>query len=310
MWGDMKTFNVISSLVGAGLHREALLLKDLLESNGHTVRLMHYTDGPNASMESADIGIFLEVVMPAALSLNKENWLAPNSEWWPDINDQYLPRFSKILCKTKDCQRIWSAKVGADKCVYTSFEARDLYDPAVPRERRFLHVAGKSANKGTAAVLDAWQKIPNSLLPLTVVASNPEFKQQWERNHSNITFVEKVDEAELKRLMNSHFFHIAPSPYEGFGHAQNEGLGVGAVVIVVDAPPFQGYTGTFPVVGVHHTSTQRLATMSHASADGVIHAALDMQHFFYDVTRNQGARTYFLDNRKFFRKTFMDLVNQ
>lgn len=270
----MKQINIISSLVGAGLHREALLLKDLFESWGHTVRLMHYTDGPNAPHEKADINIFLEVIMPAALALAPINWLAPNPEWWPPINDQYLPHFSKILCKTYDCQRIWSDKVGADKCVYTSFSARDLYDASISKKPTFLHVAGKSGNKGTMEVLKAWQLIPNTLAPITVVASNPEFKAQWNLNHSNITFYEKVDEPTLKRLMNESLFHILPSPYEGYGHAQHEGLLVGAAVIGMNAPPFNDRReGVAGIIEPTHIEVQRLASMAHTSPENVAHTA-------------------------------------
>jgi glycosyltransferase involved in cell wall biosynthesis len=301
--------------MGAGLHREALLLKDLLATRGITSRLMHYTDGANAPMERADLNIFLEVVMPQAFSLAPQNWLAPNSEWWPPFNDPYLPQFSKIICKTEDCQKIWSAKVGADKCVYTSFEARDLYKPEIPRENRFLHVAGKSGNKGTAAVLAAWQLIPNNLPPLTVVASNIEFQKQFEQNRANIDFRTKVTEDELVRLMNSHKFHIAPSPYEGFGHSIHEGAGCGAFTIVMAAPPFRApahdltgtQTGLFPIVPVDRTTVSRLATMSHASAQGVQWACNGMFQMFANST-NSGARNWFLENNQKFREQFLALV--
>jgi glycosyltransferase involved in cell wall biosynthesis len=312
----VKSVNIISSLMGAGLHREALLLKDLLATRGITVRLMHYTDGANAPMERADINIFLEVVMPQALALAPQNWLAPNCEWWVPQNEQYLPHFSKILCKTLDCQRIWSAKIGADRCVYTSFEARDLYKPEIPRENRFLHVAGKSGNKGTKAVIQAWQMIPNSLPPLTVVASNPEYQKQFELNRSNIDFRTKVTEDELVRLMNSHKFHIAPSPYEGFGHSIHEGAGCGAFVFVTNAPPFTApdhetkgtYTGLFPLVPVDSTMKVRLATMSLVHAAGVRNICVSAFNNFKDCDRCSGARTWFLENNEFARKTFLSLV--
>lgn len=312
----VKTVNVISSLMGAGLHREALLLKDLLATRGITVRLMHYTDGANAPMERADLNLFLEVVMPQAFSLAPQHWLVPNSEWWPPFNDQYLPHFSKIICKTQDCQRIWSAKVGAEKCVYTSFEARDLYKPEIPRENRFLHVAGKSGNKGTAEVIAAWQLIPNVLPPITVVASNPEFQKQFEQNRSNIDFRTKVTEDELVRLMNSHKFHIAPSPYEGFGHSIYEGAGCGASVIVMAAPPFLApaheltgtHTGLFPIISVARTSVSRLATMSHADAHRVRNACVTMMNQFHDISFNSGARNWFLENNQKFREQFLALV--
>jgi glycosyltransferase involved in cell wall biosynthesis len=298
--------------MGAGLHREALLLKDLLATRGITVRLMHYTDGANAPMERADLNLFLEVVMPQALSLAPQHWLVPNSEWWPPFNDQYLSHFSKIICKTQDCQRIWSVKVGAEKCVYTSFEARDLYKPEIPRENRFLHVAGKSGNKGTAEVIAAWQLIPNMLPPLTVVASNPEFQKQFELNRSNIDFRTKVTDDELVRLMNSHAFHVAPSPYEGFGHSISEGLGCGAFVVTTHASPMCDREGVMKdcLIPVASTSISRLARMSHVSPQSVRDActkAMGMRPLTMQCAY-KWARSCFLADRHFFRQSFLALV--
>lgn len=296
--------------MGAGLHREALLLQDLLASHGHTSRLMHYTDGDNAPMERADINISLEVVMPKALSLARENWLAPNSEWWSSTYDQYLPYFSKILCKTRDCFDIWSAKVGESRCVYTSFEARDLYRADIPRQNRFLHVAGKSGNKGTNAVLRAWQQIPNGLPPLTVVASNPEFKALWEKNHSNIEFFPKVDESHLIQLMNSHRYHVAPSPYEGFGHSIHEALGCSALVVTTSAPPMSQVHGVAALVPVTTPVKQRLAMMYHVTPQDVNSTcrALVAESSDFHALRSANARQQFLGNRNFFRSEFMRLV--
>ena len=94
---------------------------------------IHYCNWANSTLVRADVNIFLEVIHPLAFSLSRENWLVPNSEWWDPRNDQFLPHFTKVLCKTRDCHRIWSAKVGADRCVYTGFLTRDLYRPDVPR---------------------------------------------------------------------------------------------------------------------------------------------------------------------------------
>ena len=309
----MKSVNIISSLMGAGLHREAILLQELLAAHGHTSRLMHYTDGDNAPMERADINISLEVVMPRALSLARENWLAPNSEWWPPQNDQYLSHFSKIICKTRDCFDIWSAKVGAEKCVYTSFEARDLYRADIPRQNRFLHIAGKSGNKGTESVIRAWQHIPNGLPPLTVVASNAEFKLLWEKNHSNIEFFSKVDEPELVRLMNACRYHVAPSPYEGFGHSIHEGIGVGAIVVTPNAPPMKDFYGAFAHIPVASTTKCRLATMSMVTPDAVrATCAATVARVSCLEDGRWAAQSYqrqwFLQDRKFFRETFMRLV--
>ena len=305
-----KTVNIVSSLMGAGLHREALLLQELLAAHGHTSRLMHYTDGDNAPMERADINVSLEVVMPRSIPLARENWLAPNSEWWSPSYDQYLSYFSKIICKTHDAFDVWSAKVGAEKCIYTSFEARDLYREDIPRQNRFLHIAGKSGNKGTDAVIRAWQHIPNGLPPLTVVASNPEFKVLWEKNHSNIEFFQKVDELHLIQLMNSHRFHIAPSPYEGFGHSIHEGLGCSALVVTTSAPPMSQIQGAAALVPVHAPVQQRLAKMYHVTPQDVRATcqAVAAEPEVRRALRSANARQQFLSDRQFFRDEFMRLV--
>jgi hypothetical protein len=152
-----KDINIVSSLVGKGLEREAHLLRDLLGEHDIYTVLIHYTDYANATLVRADYNLFLEVVMPNVFNLSRNNFLFPNNEWWNPINDRFLPQFNKICCKTMDCYRTWCAKVGPDKCLYTGFEARDLYDPSIPRENRFLHVAGESEYKNTEAVITAWK---------------------------------------------------------------------------------------------------------------------------------------------------------
>ena len=222
------------------------------------------------------------------------------------------PTSPKSCAKPETASISGAAKVGESRCVYTSFEARDLYRADIPRQNRFLHVAGKSGNKGTNAVLRAWQQIPNGLPPLTVVASNPEFKALWEKNHSNIEFFPKVDESHLIQLMNSHQFHVAPSPYEGFGHSLSEGLGCGAFMVTTDASPMRDRTGVLKdcLVSVQHSLPQRLALMHTVSPDAVRAACLKAAAL--RPLTMQGAykfaRNSFLADREFFRSTFMRLV--
>ena len=194
--------------------------------------------------------------------------------------------------------------MGESRCVYTSFEARDLYRADIPRQNSFLHVAGKSGNKGTNAVLRAWQQIPNGLPPLTVVASNPEFKALWEKNHSNIEFFQKVDESHLIQLMNSHRYHVAPSPYEGFGHSIHEALGCSALVVTTSAPPMSQIHGVAALVPVTTPVKQRLAMMYHVTPQDVNSTcrALVEESSDSKAMRSANARQQFLGNRNFFRK--------
>lgn len=324
-------FNICTSLVGKGLEREYLLLRDLLMSHGHYVVGYHYTN-INASFVRADVNIFMEVVLPPLLNLSRENWFLPNSEWFHSINEQYIPRFTKILCKTRDCYDIWSRKVGAEKCVYTGFESRDLYRPDITKEVKFLHVAGESEFKNTEAVIRAWRTTDGrNLPPLTVVTRHKKFWDLCEdAPGKNITCIrERISDEQVIELMNSHMFHVMPSMYEGFGHALHEAVGVGAMVLTTDAPPMRDVNGIMRecLIPVVKRTPRCLATLNEVSPQGVIDAvrralnikASDQQwdcfgHKVPDekrpwLNRAPLARQAFLNDRDYFRKTFMGLVD-
>jgi glycosyltransferase involved in cell wall biosynthesis len=275
-------------------------------------------------MIRSDITIFMEVVMPQALSLSRENWLIPNSEWWNPLNDRFLPQFTKILCKTKDCYDIWCQKVGASKCVYTSYEARDIYQPDIAREVKFLHVAGKSEYKNTDAVLRAWRMTHlqhiSALPHLTVVARAPIFDEHFREDtpfpDNNVTYVPRATDEEIIQWMNSHRFHIIPSMYEGFGHVIHEALGCGGLVLTTDAPPMNTYEGVLRecIIPVCTRTPRMLAQLNMVAPQAVNESVRKALNLFWTqpdmaAERSQQARAAFLANREFFRAKIMELVN-
>ena len=318
-----KDITIVTSLVGAGLEREYLLLREFLMAQGHYVMGVHYTDF-SCALHPSDITISLEVISPRTLSLSRENWFAPNCEWYNNINDRFLPQITKILCKTKDCYDIWCRKVGPEKCVYTSFEARDIYRPEIPREVKCLHIAGKSEYKNTEAVCRAWRMahLPHVMpLPqLTIVARAPVFDPQWKEDapfhDSNVVHFAHVSDDEIIQLMNSHQIHVIPSMYEGFGHSIHEALGCGNLVITTDATPMNTYDGIVQecLVSVSERIPRALAQLNHVFPQSVNDAVRKAANLIWvhpeqAKEKSEYARQAFLANRDFFRKTFMELVN-
>jgi hypothetical protein len=313
-----KDVNIVSSLVGKGLELEALLLKELL--NGHDVYcvLIHYCNWANAPLVRADVNVFLEVVHPLAFSLSRENWIFPNSEWWDARNDQFLPRFTRILCKTHDCERIWKEKLAGDRperVMYTGFLTRDLYRPDVPREDRFLHVAGESEFKGTAAVIGAWRDTNWAMrpFPLTVVTRQKKYQDLCE-GVPGITWYPRVTEDELATLMNSHRFHVMPCEYEGYGHALHEGIGCGALMLTTAAPPMNEFAGIVPewTVAVAHQTPRALAQLNHVEPMAVQVAAYKAIQTAENANglrqRSAAARAAFLADNAAFTEKFLGLV--
>lgn len=315
----VKDINVAGSFVGKGLEREALLLQDLLKKHDVYTNFYHYTNFANSNFVRADISISLEVMIPLALNLSRENWYIPNSEWFdPKAYDQFLPRFQKILCKTRDCERIWKEKLANDRperVIYTGFEARDLFDPSVPRENKFLHAAGESEFKNTEAVIKAWT-LTNWCCPkppLTILTRQKKYRDLCE-GVEGITCIERASEEELVQLFNSHRFHLMPSAYEGFGHSLNESLGVGALVLTTDAPPMNEFHGIVQewTVRSAHKYPRSLAQLNLVMPMDVVIAVQKAVEWF-DKPESLDklsvvARNSFLSDREAFRTKFLQLV--
>lgn len=342
-----KDVNVISSFVGKGLEREAILIQDLLKEHDVYTNFYHYTNIANSQYVRADCSIFLEVVMPNALSLSRENWLLPNSEWWNPANDRFLPQFTKILCKTRDCERIWKEKLKNDqpeRVIYTGFECRDLHDGLIERENRFLHVAGESEHKNTEAVIEAWRRAnwTTKVMPLTVVTRQKKYQDLCVGVESITCVKDKIGDDELKRLMNSHRFHLMPCQYEGFGHALHEGAMCGALMLTTAAPPMSEFAGIQSDWSVRSTnsSVRSLATMHFVTPQDVQVAvekpllfvarlseeqarkeqALKQSAIYQPMVsieriegefsrRSQEARQAALADREGFRQKFLELLN-
>src|SRR5690606_10342903 len=88
----------------------------------------------------------------------RRNLWVPNPEWFKPCWRDDLGDLSGTLCKTHHAEDIF-AGLGC-RPRFVGFTSEDRLDRAVPRQRRFLHLAGKSPVKGTEAVLEAWRRHP------------------------------------------------------------------------------------------------------------------------------------------------------
>ena len=317
----MKRFNICSNIDnGVGLQKDAELLKALLESWGHSVNLVHYQK--RNQMEEAprvDANIFLEVVSYdlIARKIARENILIPNPEWFaPWDHKTGLRDFDQILCKTQDAVRIFTKLADCKPTVkYIGFESRDLYDESIPRERKFLHVAGQSRYKNTMATVYAFARLSmeddGPRPELTVVGAYPE-EYAFGKDSKNIKTYSRITDEELKQLMNSHTFHIMAAGYEGWGHALNEGLGCGAVVMTTNHPPMNEFAGvaTDLLIPYQDTIVELSAMRARVVAIPVWNAvkkALKMKQEQINAI-GSAARIAFLKQREDFRNNFKAIV--
>lgn len=307
-----KIINVVSNYNnGAGLAKDGDLLCSLLESFGHSCRKIQYDIPHDGINYSADLNIFLEVMLPSFVSQARESWLVPNSEWWNRNGDCALPFISKVLCKTEDCFRIWNQKTPG-KCVYTGFESTDYWvdAPLEQKENNFLHLAGNSQTKNTEAVVDAWLQydIPYNLeLVIRDISWIPRCI-----GRKNITHHGRLPEEQVRLALNYRWFHIMPSHYEGYGHVIHEALGCGGIVLTTDAPPMNKIDGISKelLIPSYKTWNKELAVCHSVSPEGVYRAVMKAVTMSPGkrACLSQDARQAFLRDRELFRSKIKELL--
>jgi len=180
-----------------------------------------------------DLTIHTERAVPGWMEVSRRNVLLPNPEWFEPTRS--LPRMDAILCKTR-----WTAEIMGGlhpRPILVGFTGLDRRQPGVPRGIRVpLHVAGRSPNKGTRALIESWARHPEWPV-LTIVAWKKELEIPA-RMPSNVQVVrEFIDDGSLRTLQSACGFHICPSAAEGFGHTLIEAMSTGAVVLTTDGPP-------------------------------------------------------------------------
>lgn len=305
---------------GVGLQKDAELLASLLESWGHSAKIIHYKKRNQIEeAPQADVAIYMEVVSYdlVARNLVQENWFIPNPEWFQKADHKEgLIDFTKVLCKTHDAVRIFT-KITAEyqkKVRYIGFESRDLYDPSIPRERKFLHVAGQSRYKNSAATVYSFARMmqDEDVKPyLTVVGAYPD-EYAFGKDAPNIKTYERVSDDEMKQLLNSHLFHVMASGYEGWGHALHESLGCGAVTITTNFPPMNEFPGVCQdlLVPYQDTIPELSATRARVVAApirDIVKKALKMKPDQIETVQKE-ARAEYLKDVQDFRNNFKQIV--
>jgi len=247
-------------------------------------------------IEQADLNIFLEELVPSQFCLARRNVWIPNQEWMPRRWQRHLPRLDGVWVKTRYAEQIF--KPFSASVEYVGFSSFDRYEPSVAKEpRTFLHVAGRSRQKGTAAVLEAWRRNPQ--WPRLVVIQNPVRAQ--EVNIPNVDYRPiRLDDDALRLLQNRSEFHLYPSEAEGFGHVLCESMGLGAIVLTTDAPPMNELVADDRgiLVAYDRKSKQGLGTNYHASVASIeasVNRLLTMDEQAKQRLR-ANARAWFHDN--------------
>lgn len=229
----MHCFIVTDRSNTVGLATETKLLKEFLLGRGFTASVKDWREAP---INTADVVFYLEKFSPAFLSAAKHHIGIFNPEWFdPAWLAPVRAGVTQIWAKSTAAFQ-WFTQRACDQVRFTGFLSRDPYDPAIKRERRALHLAGRSSAKNTTAVLRAyWDAHEQGIkLPDLVVVSHTPITSE---PPGMIQYNYEVAQDVIDRLLNECRFHVCPSEIEGWGHYITEATACGGIVITTDASP-------------------------------------------------------------------------
>jgi glycosyltransferase involved in cell wall biosynthesis len=317
----MIRVNLVARDNGFGLSRNLHLLQDALAGAGfevtvsgirrgalrkalHPLKLRSGTLARRLSGRGArrwDINLMLERVRPEYLATAHRNVLLPHPEWFDERDREWLPRLDRVFALTRHAVPIFE-RLGT-RVEYTGFTSEDRLDRAAPRERAFFHLAGRSANKGTDTLLALWRRHPE--WPRLTVLQSPRVARPLVSAPNILHRADYIADDELRRIQNGHRFHLCPSETEGFGHYLVEAMGVGAVVVTLDAPPMNEMVTRErgALVPFSRTGTQSLATTyfyDEAAMEAVVERLLATPEAEFEQM-GAAARAWFEDNDRAFR---------
>lgn len=226
--------NVIGYYNGVGLSKDIDLLLQELTKLGHDAKFVHISD--LKPLEPVDVNIFNDVYEPYFFAFATKNYFLPNPEQYSHSKEM-LQCFDKILCKTKEAERIYS--LVHPHVEYLSFSCKDCYDPLVSKNYKLpLHLIGASTQKGDAAVARVW--IDNPQFPSLSLIRHKGNSFYPPATNLQLTYGYLPD-AEIKEIQNRHGLHLCPSETEGFGHYIIEAMSCGSVIVTTDAPPMNEF---------------------------------------------------------------------
>lgn len=292
---------IISIKNGVGLSRDVKIIQDLLNFHGIENEFKDARTPPER--KAADVNLFIEVLNRNHFHSAKKNYLIPNPEWFFPQWLPWLSSLNKVLCKTRDAERLFS-KLKC-KTSFISFTSEDRMS-IDKKEKSYVHLPGKSSAKGTQRIIEAFSR-----------AGMPELKIYSQKDYpvraKNIKLLRgEIPDIQYRKIQNENLIHLCPSTYEGFGHYINEAKSTGAVIVTTNGSPMNELVTPDFGFGCSYSSTvtSKLAEEKMVSVDSICEAVgmIEKTPVKTLLALGKKARKDFLNNDKEFKELFISEI--
>lgn len=234
----------------------------------------------------------------------------PNPEIIVDRTLSLLSLVDHIWHKTKLSVCAFRTYAPQAAHLFTGFTSLDP-QIKVKRYDRFGHFRGKASNRHSAQILNVWRNNPH--FPELRYHFYQELNGTWEEPFEfkewltcrNISIMAgKVNKDLYNQQISECGIHLCLSGIEGFGHYINEARAMGAVVVVIDAPPMNEFIDNYSGILIPSSDRCEMGLVyRHIVTEADIKLSIDKiielsQEHLRDL--GSSARNRYLSERQFF----------
>ena len=238
---------------GTGISQDVQVLHGLVSHVfGEDVQVRHVAHYFPQCPE-AEINFFIEVINPSLFAYAAKNIWIPNPEWTCKTWLPYAKSVDEIWVKTHEAEKLfWQEEIKAPKVRYIGWTSIDKVQPSKKNYHKAIVPVGKNVWRNPKPILQAYLKIQKTLpslytqLPelhivhqpaIVPLPPLPESLEGKVKLHSEV-----LSETDYDALLHQCGLCICMSAAEGFGHAVNEAMSAGCVMILSPIDPFRELT--------------------------------------------------------------------
>jgi hypothetical protein len=248
---------------GTGVSHDVQILHGLIAHVlGDTAQIRHvphyYPQCPQA-----DLNIFVEVINPSLLTYAGKNIWVPNPEWTRRTWEPYAKMVDEIWVKTKEAETLFAQWTDPERVRYIGWTSVDKVMPEKKNYWKAIVPVGKNIWRNPRPIIQTYMAIKRSdptlyaALPELNIVYDPQVIQLPaipEEFQPKVKLHETLAEKDYDALLHECGLCICLSAAEGFGHAVNEAMSAGCLLLLNPIEAFRELADEVLWTSTHKTT--------------------------------------------------------
>jgi glycosyltransferase involved in cell wall biosynthesis len=297
---------------GSGVSQDAQILHGLIAHVFGKDTEVRYVPHVHPQCPQAELNFFIEVINPSLFLYAAKNIWIPNPEWTYKTWEPYATMVDEIWVKTHEAETLF--RQWTDRVRYVGWTSIDKVRPEIKNYHKAIVPIGKNVWRNPKPIVQAYMRIqqtdPSSFhgLPQVHLVYDPAHIRVPPIPESVaskfVVHAEVLSETEYDALLQECGLCICMSAAEGFGHAVNEAMSAGCVLMLSPLDAFRELT-THAIwvsnakVTPHPQCLGGLEDVDVASLVESIHVYMS-SHFVWRTSMSKFSRTEYEDRHQAF----------